>query len=1050
MKYSHILLVAAAAAFGLLLARTAPAADEPLKFLHALQEEGYPDIAVDYLKTIKDQADAPPEIMEVWDLEMARSLRSAARTAYDEKQAKELTDQAQKFLQKFIAEKPDHPEAVREDAKWADLLGQDALKELRRGKELADEKQKAEALDKARKLFEEVRPRFQKAQDKFKAKLAKMPKIVQKPKLTPKEKKQLEARLDAEYDLNETELKIAITDFYLAQTFANVEDPKRKDALTAAGKVFDKIFQDNRDNIWGVHAHFMHARTMHELGDLELAMEIYDEVMVGAPDIGAEQPTRGKGSKIALTGEERLYSEIEQYRLQILLDARYKKRNVKEYYREAQQWIAPAYHPYYLQTEGYQGILFDYAKFNLALAKKEETSEANKKIYTAEAVKALKLMRKVGSEYQQEAVRMLREQGINPGDAGLDELFTEADEAAKAKQWQQALEKYEKALNLVQNPGKPAGKVDANKVLLVRSAIAGCHCNIALGHFRNGKLAEAKQVLRQVLKDYRDTENGPAAAELLLTVTTNEYATAAQNAETAKAEHEQAKAGKDEAAVQAAKEKLDAAEKNRDEAKQALVKLADGIIKIWPGKPVADTARLAKGRMELYGGNIAKAMEPFGEINPNSPSYSTALYLAGLTYWRQYLQAKGQMERKKTGNVALEPDEEKSLGELRKRAVGAMDLAVQAVKRMPPSPTGRLSRQGADAYLLLAEMKLEGGEAKEAAVLFQPLLDEMQKPSEDGSQQQLDPTALRVLNGAVKAFLQTNEIDKASKAANVLLKLGKDSTQVNIVLVDFAKKLDQERRTIEQARDAEQGDTRTKLSEKLAGCEKMLCELLKNLAKREKMSVAGTNWVGDTCIAVNLTDEAKDVFNALIERIEDDPEFAKAKLAIRVKLISIYRKKGELDNALEQVEQLAKDAPKALPPMLEKGHILQALAETSTEAEKHEAAVAHWDWVRRRLENVKTGKDKKQRMPEYYQVIAFEGQCFLNFAKKISDKAQAKRGEQILRQALMFDSNMPPDHRNRLLDIADKLCIQQGNTPPKREKPAVPGKRSATGKKSGS
>ncbi len=50
----------------------------PLEFLHALQEQGYGDVAVDYLKTLKEHDEVPKELRETWDLEMSRSLRSGA------------------------------------------------------------------------------------------------------------------------------------------------------------------------------------------------------------------------------------------------------------------------------------------------------------------------------------------------------------------------------------------------------------------------------------------------------------------------------------------------------------------------------------------------------------------------------------------------------------------------------------------------------------------------------------------------------------------------------------------------------------------------------------------------------------------------------------------------------------------------------------------------------------------------------------------------------------------------------------------------------------
>ena len=52
----------------------APAADDPVEFLHALRSGGYPDVAADYLNALKNDPNAPKEILDNWDWEMSRTL----------------------------------------------------------------------------------------------------------------------------------------------------------------------------------------------------------------------------------------------------------------------------------------------------------------------------------------------------------------------------------------------------------------------------------------------------------------------------------------------------------------------------------------------------------------------------------------------------------------------------------------------------------------------------------------------------------------------------------------------------------------------------------------------------------------------------------------------------------------------------------------------------------------------------------------------------------------------------------------------------------------
>jgi hypothetical protein len=59
MKPTRLLLFVALALAGLAASRTSPAAENPLEFVHALENGGYADLAAEYLENIKDRADLP-------------------------------------------------------------------------------------------------------------------------------------------------------------------------------------------------------------------------------------------------------------------------------------------------------------------------------------------------------------------------------------------------------------------------------------------------------------------------------------------------------------------------------------------------------------------------------------------------------------------------------------------------------------------------------------------------------------------------------------------------------------------------------------------------------------------------------------------------------------------------------------------------------------------------------------------------------------------------------------------------------------------------------
>ena len=105
-----------------LAAAMASAGEQPLRFVHALQENGYGDVAVEYLKMLERQPDLPADIRDVWDLEMARSLKTEAASAFDAKDYETLMAESQTHLAKFIKERANHPEVMTAIASWADFV----------------------------------------------------------------------------------------------------------------------------------------------------------------------------------------------------------------------------------------------------------------------------------------------------------------------------------------------------------------------------------------------------------------------------------------------------------------------------------------------------------------------------------------------------------------------------------------------------------------------------------------------------------------------------------------------------------------------------------------------------------------------------------------------------------------------------------------------------------------------------------------------------------------------------------------------------------------
>ena len=299
-------------------------------------------------------------------------------------------------------------------------------------------------------------------------------------------------------------------------------------------------------------------------------------------------------------------------------------------------------------------------------------------------------------------------------------------------------------------------------------------------------------------------------------------------------------------------------------ALERLTKFAEFTEKNWPDSPEADDARMARGQAKLVVGQIREAIDVFERVNPKSARYGVAMCLAGQYYWRLYVR-----EKLKPGAV----HDAKQMAADRAKAVERLTDGLELLRKEANS--GGLPKSFIAAQMLLAEIRYEGGDAKGAAALYQPLIDlvSAEKP------QTLDEDTLRIFLGAVRSYCAAGELDKAGRAGSTLLDLGPDSPQVDAVLVDFAKLLNEERKKAD-ARVTELETTTKdaelkKAKERLASIQALLGKVLVALAGRQDVSLAGMVFIGETLGALGMTTEASGQFQKIIQRAETDPAFAK-------------------------------------------------------------------------------------------------------------------------------------------------------------------------------
>ncbi len=378
MKLTGITLIALLAAAGLSSAGAASAADDTLNFVHALLDKGYADVAIDYLNDLKKSNALSGDASVTFDFEMSRCLRTAAKQAYSPEIAAEQMKEAKECIDRFLKEQPNHPKAIEAVVWWASFATDEAMKHLEAAREpkLAKDKKDAE-LALARAALEDARPRLLQAAEKFKNQMGSA------------RGKKVREELDAKWQ--STLFQAILCNYYLAQTYADPKDPKRLQVLDKTQREFDDIFQHNRTSDMGLLAHYWQGKTAMEQGDLDLAKDIFDEVL--APfEIGTPEPLGREAAS--------LYTQAKQLRLEITA-----QESIKTFVTEARTW-REQFRKTLQKTEGYQGISLALAKTLLAQADRTVGGEKGK--LQAEAEKIIDEMTRVPGSYQAAARAMYR------------------------------------------------------------------------------------------------------------------------------------------------------------------------------------------------------------------------------------------------------------------------------------------------------------------------------------------------------------------------------------------------------------------------------------------------------------------------------------------------------------------------------------------------------------------------------------------------------------------------------------------------------------------
>lgn len=279
------------------------------RFLQALDDRGYDDVALDYLRLLEKSGNAPPELAAELDFRLGVATLKSLSTAPASARA-DLAAQGRASLERYLAANPDSPNAAAANAALAQTLIDAGERSL------ADAAKKGVSEDAKSKALLAARVAFADAKKPLEAALQAARTRVQAVQKDPKAKQTDKQAARAEFvDLT---LRVAKLTAQTARTFPEGA-AERTDGLTKARGYFAKFYETYHRFPAAFEARFNEAQVASELGDVDAALAALSELAVlPYEDRYSSLKTRASllEAEIALAGDDptRWTSVLQKFR----------------------------------------------------------------------------------------------------------------------------------------------------------------------------------------------------------------------------------------------------------------------------------------------------------------------------------------------------------------------------------------------------------------------------------------------------------------------------------------------------------------------------------------------------------------------------------------------------------------------------------------------------------------------------------------------------------------------------------------------------------------
>jgi len=249
--------------------RSASAEEAYDKFLDGLREQGLFDIALDYVRSMKDSPLLTAEQRLLLPLQEGQLLVESAQAERDTSTKFKDLDQARERFESFIKANQSHPMAAQAESELGNVLVVRGRSLLEQAKRPANAAKKDQLTKEARDLMTQAQKVFNNSETKFTEESKKFPKFID-----PKETKQIEARNIARANVLRSSLLSGAVLFDLAKTHPDGSKEQHLLLQQAADK-YASVYEKHRKLLAGMIARVKEGECYQTMGDTKRALGLY-------------------------------------------------------------------------------------------------------------------------------------------------------------------------------------------------------------------------------------------------------------------------------------------------------------------------------------------------------------------------------------------------------------------------------------------------------------------------------------------------------------------------------------------------------------------------------------------------------------------------------------------------------------------------------------------------------------------------------------------------------------------------------------------------------